>query len=764
MSRKRITLRTMTMPILLLILLSGALPLAVAGAQTVTWLHPTAEGSYKVESAIKDVDLSVRVTNAEGEPVTSAEDLQEAGWQLSKDGFWQNHTRNPKADGRLNVEVSGLPAGRHEVYLQYFQMPRRDGDTWWYFPTIYFGTKRDTMSGAKVQDTRIIRGVGTAEPTRSRNIYDGRIGTAGNEKEAVTAFALGFSKYRWTDTVRYGSIRIESKISMDSVQTLSDTPLNQRMRSKVLAHGPKENGNPVYGVASVSSTLKVRPKRFDSLDGRELSDKVSLFGARGEAVDRQLVVHSPGRDLNDVVLECSDLVDSDGRVIASEAIRFAPVGYVAVNVPHVASEHGWWPEPILTFLERFTIKRGDVQSLWYEVNVPRDAEAGMYRGTVKLKPGNAPPMEMSVVLRVWDFAVPPMPYLRVVGGVTPLEHYDYMMEYGINPTTVYGQGIFPGKDERVVAQLRQWANAGASAISLGYINERPRDPKTGDPTVPDNEKVQEWVDTIGRNYRLATEAGLRDKCYVYMYDEAGGQWAAAMANISDRLRKEFPDLLLLTTAHLFGHPDLSAINGWCPTARNIRSFKTSHEKAEAQDRELWWYTCNSPPRPWANLFLTQPAAAHRQLMGFMAFAAQTDGFLYYAFQGGSARGKIVNGPYTQFPHASRDSHSWMYLNGPGGLNDPLPSIRMVSIRAGLQDYNYLSLACKAFHELRKKGLETLELKKQAEALSLSKYKEPGNPLVKSLREYVREPEKIEKSKRQLGAYIENASRVLSPRQ
>ncbi|MFO7901420.1 MAG: hypothetical protein R6U98_02070, partial [Pirellulaceae bacterium] len=72
-------------------------------------------------------------------------------------------------------------------------------------------------------------------------------------------------------------------------------------------------------------------------------------------------------------------------------------------------------------------------------------------------------------------------------------------------------------------------------------------------------------------------------------------------------------------------------------------------KMPRAEGDNWWYTFNSPVRPHANLFLTQPGTAHRMLMGFLAFAAKTDGFLYYAAHGGRVNGanaNVTSGPYT----------------------------------------------------------------------------------------------------------------------
>jgi hypothetical protein len=447
-------------------------------------------------------------------------------------------------------------------------------------------------------------------------------------------------------------------------------------------------------------------------------------------------------------------------VIAAAAIRFNPVGYVPVEVPHVPSEHGWWPEPILTFVDRFTIQRGDVQSLRYEVEVPRDAAPGMYRGTVTVRPANAPPVDVPVTLRVWDFAVPNMPHFRVVMGIYPLEHTEFVMRYGINPSSIYA---FNGVDE-ILDRFPAWVEAGATAVNLGYVNLRPRDPDTGEPTVPDEAALDELVATIGRRYDAAVDAGLKDAAYVYMYDEAGSEWFPAMETVSKRLRESFPELRLLSTAHGRNHARLDTIDAWCPSARRL--FTDLAEEMRAQDKELWWYTCNSPARPYANLFLTQPATAHRMLMGFLAFAAKTDGFLYYAAHGGRVNGanaNVTTGPYTNIPVSltGRDAHDWMYLHGPGGVGDPLPSMRLEAIRAGLRDYDYLHIASELCDSLRSAGQETVELKRRFAELEAEV--KPGGDMVKSMADFERAPEPIEQTKYRLGEYIERARQRLRRR-
>jgi hypothetical protein len=145
-------------------------------------------------------------------------------------------------------------------------------------------------------------------------------------------------------------------------------------------------------------------------------------------------------------------------------------------------------------------------------------------------------------------------------------------------------------------------------------------------------------------------------------------------------------------------------------------------------------------------------------MGFMAFAARTDGFLYYASYGGWASNSPISaGPYTGL-QPGRDSDDWLYLRGPGGAKDHLPTLRLEAIRAGLQDYNYLHIARAVWAELQAAGLETPELKAQAEALE--QYATPGNDLVKCMTDFVQDPKTLEAVRQRLGTYIEQAKQAL----
>lgn len=125
----------------------------------ITWLHPQADGRFAVESAVEGVE--VRVTTADGTPVTDAKSLKAAGWEWSGDGFWQTPRR--AGGDKLVITASGLPSGTHQVYLRYFTQECLPGNPGWFI------LLRGLEGGhGPLQPDRIIAGAGGHDP---RTVY-----------------------------------------------------------------------------------------------------------------------------------------------------------------------------------------------------------------------------------------------------------------------------------------------------------------------------------------------------------------------------------------------------------------------------------------------------------------------------------------------------------------------------------------------------------------------------------------------------------------
>jgi hypothetical protein len=739
--------RVLTMGLLTTVLVAGAF----AASEQITWVNWVgAEGRLEeVDSSVPGVTAQTLLA-ASGKRLSSAADLKAAGWLCTEGGFLQN---DPLRGGgeKIVVAVSALPRGVQNVYLRFFSQPREKGEEW-YYATI---TKLEQGQGqpktceftSDAAEARLIRGKGGFD---QNTIYEIKIGSVGTEQEPVEQVRFSIERYVWTKLSKVGSIRIETEPALDYAPSALSSAEQAGYQDTLLQNGPKTpEGKPIYGVKVASGMLKIRPNSFDSLAGQPLADSIAMSAARGEYESRQVVVYAVDQDLQQTRLECSDLRSAQGDVIAAAHLLFAPVGFVKYRVNHDLQENGYWPDPILDFLTSFTIRKRDVQALWYRVHVPTDAKPGTYSGTVTIRPENAPPQQVKVDVRVWNFQLPTMPYYRVV--VAHNQSNDFEMDYGINPTHIYSNS------EDWADASKQWAARGVTALHAVYgcIGVLDLDQTTRMPTA---EQLQKWLDDIGKRLEALDAAGLRDKAYVYMFDESTAEWHPAMRQISDAIAARFPGLLILTTAHdpSYGEAtDLPKIGGWVPLL-NHYNYETAKE-ARKKGKQVWWYTCNSPKRPLPNVWVTNSGIENRLLMGFMAFAFASDGFLYYAIDGGSLNPQpaITAGPYTQWTILD-GGHSHWYQRGPQGA---LPSLRLENIRDGLEDYDYLFMARKLMAELKDKGLadETLRpLEVELEPLF-----SPGNTLVNSLTVYSQSSDLVEKLRADLGRYLEAATARLA---
>jgi len=246
---------------------------------------------------------------------------------------------------------------------------------------------------------------------------------------------------------------------------------------------------------------------------------------------------------------------------------------------------------------------------------------------------------------------------------------------------------------------------------------------------------------------------VRNAGYFYMFDEAGSDAIPAMRMISEAVHKRFPDLLMLTTSHVHGahgdHDKLPHLDGWVPRIPRY-DYERAKEARQRYGREVWWYTANSPRPPLPNTFVTQSAMTHRQLNGFMAYAMQSDGFLYYALSKHYWRPPIDS---IYNPKSPVVQHGQLSQRGKNGA---MPSIRLEMFRDGLEDYEYLKRATELAErvDLSRAPAHIRHSAAQIEALAA-----PGgdNPLVRSFGDFSEDPQTLNTLRRDLAAFIDWAA-------
>ena len=201
------------------------------------------------------------------------------------------------------------------------------------------------------------------------------------------------------------------------------------------------------------------------------------------------------------------------------------------------------------------------------------------------------------------------------------------------------------------------------------------------------------ANVLGRlrsRYEKAKALGLLSYAYIYGCDEHREKEFPLVQRAAERIKVAFPDVPVMTTTydHSYGRDSvIKSMDMWCPLTPRYDVEKVAD--ARSRGKQVWWYICCGPRRPYANMFVEYPAIEGRLLMGAMSARYRPDGFLYYQISIWNSRKPITGGPFTDWDPRSWTTYhgdgSWTCV-GPGGT--PLPTIRLENFRDGLEDYAY----------------------------------------------------------------------------
>src|SRR5215203_4961927 len=135
----------------------------------------------------------------------------------------------------------------------------------------------------------------------------------------------------------------------------------------------------------------------------ELKNKDLVWDAtgwKGERLNTQVLVWSPD-SLNQIRIGVSDLKNASGKTISKNLIKTNLVRYVISNYPYGArdatcgvSEYKnvyLMPDrfdPMAIGIDRFDLPGKTLRPVWFSLDVPGNAEAGIYNGTIEVRSEN----------------------------------------------------------------------------------------------------------------------------------------------------------------------------------------------------------------------------------------------------------------------------------------------------------------------------------------------------------------------------------------
>ena len=496
-----------------------------------------------------------------------------------------------------------------------------------------------------------------------------------------------------------------------------------------------QTGDPAW-FGSADSMAKVMPR--DAF-AAQAARTFELSLARGETEALQVVVLPEKADLVDVsVAMAGPLRRTEGGadVLAASAFSCAPVGYVEAKrpVPYRPGANvstnlpggywratkepvgGWWPDPILSYLTKADVKRGDAQSFWVSVRCPDGQAAGWYSGRLAVS-GRGWRREFPLRVRVFGFDVPkgsPLPLAltfaphtnaraeapdevaRVAGlrnrpeaPVNAWKRHEREWEDFLADRYITCDNLYRRTDQpRWELLSRMKAEGRLGWFNLGYW---------GYPKDLEEKTLEAWrkdvFPRIDAAYRQAKERGLLERAYLYGCDEIGARVFPNAKWAISEMRKRYPGVPLMTTAddQDFGKgSELSEMDIFVPiTPKYHRNF-AKVEPARASGHQVWWYVCNFPIGPYANFFLEHDGLEPRMLMGAQTVLYRPQGFLFYSLAIWNSD-RCIEGPDT---FTDWDPRGYANCNGEGSWccvgpdGTPLTTIRLENFRDGLEDYAY----------------------------------------------------------------------------
>ena len=445
------------------------------------------------------------------------------------------------------------------------------------------------------------------------------------------------------------------------------------------------------------------------------------------------------------------------------AFTWQRVGYVAREPGYFKHPDGvpqmekWLPDPLLPPAP-YRVRAGATQGLWFTVHAAPDAAPGEYAGDVTLTEAGHPQATVRVTVRVRGFAQPEtfgMPTaFCVMDGFTRHQYpdryeemrrqsWDVMLDHRLNPDDISRTSPPP------IADLLHARARGMNRFNILNIVPPPKDPRalwvcytppaaTEDPAFYPAFKAR--LDPYVAELR---KHGLQKFAYLYGFDERQKEYYKGIDDLWRKLKADFPDIPVMTTAMMYrdmaknptNPPPYTLTTDWYCPLTSVYKPELS-EKLRQQGKQVWWYTCCGPTYPYANMASLEYPWIEGRILGWMTHLYRADGFLFWHVNYWHGN-PCLDESDTFFP----DWHTYSGLHMPGdgiflypGKDHVLPSIRLAQVRDGVEDYEWLQLA--------------------AAKAGAAKADAESRTLIESMTKYTRDPAALRAARTRLAALID----------
>jgi hypothetical protein len=502
-------------------------------------------------------------------------------------------------------------------------------------------------------------------------------------------------------------------------------------------------------------------------------EKYEMAMARNEFEGFQVLVYPMAGDLKGVAMEWSDLVETaTGAKIPREDVtcnlqdvfRLFPNNKIGDWYFH--GKNFEVPDPLVT-ARPADLPVHAATPFWFTVRTRPATRAGTYRGRLTVKPQGAPPRDLELAVKVWDYKIPEKwnfqtmgqtcwdPIRQVYGKITPelkRRFIDFLLDHRFNPTEQYADKLSPDLED-----LPYCAERGANTIYLSG-------------------NFRGNAESLRERYEAVRKLGLADMALVYIGDETN-KWDE-MRRRSDAIRKACPELMIMIGGS-FPRKELDGVidifDPQIDLATNkVYSLPASEMRpligaAQARGEKFVWYVAAGPMLPCPNVQMEDPLIAARVLF-WMTWKYGVTGFEYYCYNIWTHNLPTKDGKrWPEKPFAPR---GWGATNGDGmlfypGPDGPFSSVRLENIRDGIEDWES-HLALRDYAEALKTKAEKEAGVKAKAAPLLERAKEilavPQDVVGADFSKWTWEPEVLLKARRDLGETLDAMAKLVTEAQ
>ena len=519
--------------------------------------------------------------------------------------------------------------------------------------------------------------------------------------------------------------------------------------------------SPDFAVWTTYSTAKVIEQTYKNDIFINNGASIDIKMMKDEYESSQLIITSKGRQTFDLIK--TELVDSSsGKKIPEDKIEIYMQKYLQIDMnmhnPNSDLFDAGDNIPDMLLPMKYAKAKGENvtkancnQGLSIEID-SYGLDAGTYEGTFTLKVGERS-QDIPVKVTIWDFSLNGKSAMQSCWLIYSMYMYtgeydasdamldtysDFLSRYKANPYVIQ-EDIMNSPEGLMQDVKRMWNIHNYNSIIIPYdfpLNYNPDNSLMGDRAASYIVKIAE--ESTEENFYLDYAL-----FYPSTYDEADAipnkkaaspEFFKRGGNYEKTLEKAIQ--ILTNKGYFIGKspawnervktairniPDVftnvnlaeSWVKEWpstfCPQINVVDSQKVQElykDYAEINaNNDFWTYTCCSPIYPYASHHLDDDCLSMR-VMGWIEKSLNVNGYLFFManMYARENDGSIYSSPYTSMDR-NNSAHGDGYIMYPGrvyGSKEPFPSMRLVTYRDGLEDYEMLEVYEKKINALCEK--------------------------------------------------------------